>query len=501
MSSAELLLVRVDAGQGIGTGHLMRCLALAEGWQDVGGTCCFAMAESVSGTEERLRERGMERVTIDAPPGSSRDVDLTAELCRERRPAWVVLDGYRFDAAFQERIKATGQRLLAIDDYGHAVAYAADLILNQNLSARPDLYPGRREGSRLLLGTRYVLLGHAFRARRPRVRTGPANRVLVTLGGVDPHNVTEMILRAIARMKRTEVHVRAVVGPGNPHAERLETAFAEARNRIELVQNPPDLAELMEWADLAIAASGTTAWELAYLGVPSLLLSTADNQRDVAASLAREGAAQDLGTHVELTEARVAHALEVLLDSPEEREAMSRRARKLVDGQGVPRVLLEMRAAMLVLRPVAESDARTVWEWANDPVVRGASFSPDPIPWDRHVAWFAAKRGDPACRFYIGLDPDRVPLGQIRFDGRGPDVEVSVSLDPKFRSRGYGSALILAASRKVLDDDRVQRLHAYVKPGNEPSVRAFLKAGYRDAGRQTVRGHEALHFVLERGVA
>lgn len=501
MTDADALLLRVDASRAIGTGHLMRCLALAEAWQDLGGACTFAMAETLPAIEERVRGKGMELARIAAEVGSQRDAEATLRLAQERRPAWVVLDGYRFDGTFQDRIHESGLRLLALDDYGHAGRYAADLVLNQNLSARPELYGHRLPRSRLLLGTRYLLVGRSFRARRPRARTGPARHLLVTLGGVDPRNMTERILRALVKMDDTDLRVRAVVGSGNPNAERLEQEVGASRDRIELVRDPPDMAELMDWADLAVAAAGTTAWELAYLGVPSLLLSTAENQRDVASSLAAAGAARDLGMYDALSETTIADAIRRLVESTRDREAMSERARTLVDGQGVTRVVTEMRAGMLTLRSATESDARQVWEWANDPAVRSVSFSPDPISWETHVRWFAAKRADPTCRFYIGLDPIGAALGQIRFDGPGAEQEVSVSLDGKFRSRGYGSALILAASRKVLDESRVQRLHAYVKPGNEPSVRAFLKAGYRDAGRQVVRGHEARHFVLERGEA
>lgn len=501
MTDGDALLIRVDASRTIGTGHLMRCLSLAEAWHDVGGSCTFAMAESLPAIDERLRGKGMGLAKIDAEVGSDEDAARTVGLAEGSSPAWVVLDGYRFSAGYQERIKAARVRLLVIDDYGHAGRYAADLILDQNLSARADLYRQRAARSRLLLGTRYVLLGHTFRARRPRLRTGPARHLLVTIGGVDPLNVTEKILRTLLNMRDSGIEVRAIVGSGNPNAERLEAAVGTSRDRIELVRDPPDMAELMDWADLAIAAAGTTAWELAYLGVPALLLSTAENQRELAASLAAAGAARDLGTQDTLTETKAADAIRELEESIRDREAMSQRGRALVDGQGVSRVVTEMRAGMITLRPVSDPDARQIWAWANDPAVRSVSFSSDPIPWETHVRWFAAKRADPTCRFYIGVDPQGTPLGQIRIDGPESGQEVSVSLDAKFRSRGYGSALILAASRKVLDESRVVRLHAYVKPGNEPSVRAFLKAGYRDAGRQVVRGHEALHFVLDRGDA
>lgn len=494
------LLVRVDAGRDVGTGHAMRCLALAQAWIDSRGTVRFLMAETLAAVEARLQAEGVEVTRASVPPGSAADAQATAELASTRKPGWVVLDGYRFGAGFQERLAKEGCRVLAIDDYGHARRYPADLVLNQNLSARSEAYADRAEHTRLLLGPRYILLQRNFRKQTPRADRGktPARHILVTVGGIDPGNGTLRILEALGNVPREGFEVRAVVGAGNPNGSGLDAAAKTSKGRIRLERDPPDMAALMAWADVAIAAAGTTAWELAYMGVPALLFSTADNQRPVAASLAAAGAARDLGGLEDLQVDRVAAAVQSLLESPADLGRMSARAREVVDGQGVSRVVTELKASLISLRPVQDSDARPLWEWANEPAVRSVSFTTDPIPWEDHVRWLAAKRADPSCRFYLALDPEGTPLGQIRFDLRDGGAEVSVSLDARFRSRGYGSALILAGSRKVLAEAGVARLDAYVKPGNEPSVRAFLKAGYRDAGRATVRGHAALRFILDR---
>lgn len=500
---ADQLLVRVDAGREVGTGHAMRCLALAQAWRDSGGAARFLMAETLPAIVERLRAEGVDVAEVAAAPGSVADAKATSALAVSLRPAWVVLDGYRFGPEFQERLKEEGCRVLAIDDYGHAGRYAADLVLNQNLSAKPGLYADRPSGTRLLLGPKYALLQRTFRERTPRVRppAGPSRRILVTIGGVDPRNVTLSVLDALRKIKSDGLEVRIVVGSGNPNEPALDAAARSSDGSVRLERDPHDMAQLMDWADIALAAAGTTAWELAYMGVPMLLCSVAGNQRPVASALAAAGAARDLGTSNELRPETIVAEVERLLASPVDRAAMSKRAREIVDGQGVARVMTEMKAALITLRAVRDEDAHQLWEWANDKLVRSASFTTDPIPWESHVKWFAARRADPSCRFYLAQDAAGIPLGQIRFDLHEGVAEVSISLDARFRSRGYGSALILAGSRKVLVETGVARLDAYVKRENEPSVRAFLKAGYRDAGRTSVRGHEALRFVLERGTS
>ncbi len=117
------LLIRVDANVKIGTGHVMRCLALAQAWQDRGGDVVFAMAESSAGIDERLRLEQAQISRLDAMPGSADDAAQTASLARELQADWAVVDGYHFDSAYQRFLKDTGLQLLIIDDYDHAGHY------------------------------------------------------------------------------------------------------------------------------------------------------------------------------------------------------------------------------------------------------------------------------------------------------------------------------------------------------------------------------------------
>ncbi|HZU45617.1 MAG TPA: hypothetical protein VE994_23270, partial [Terriglobales bacterium] len=127
------LLIRADAGPDIGTGHVMRCLALAQGWQDAGGRVVFATGHDLPGNvERRLTSEGFRIERIEGEPGSVRDVNLTRELASRLNAEYTVLDGYRFRADYQRTLKDAGQKLLVIDDYGRTGAYCADLLLDQN---------------------------------------------------------------------------------------------------------------------------------------------------------------------------------------------------------------------------------------------------------------------------------------------------------------------------------------------------------------------------------
>ena len=153
---------------------------------------------------------------------------------------------------------------------------------------------------------------------------------------------------------------------------------------------------------------------------------------------------------------------------------------------------------MLHLRRVRKDDCRLLWEWANDPEVRAFSFSSEPIPWEQHIRWFQTKLNEADCIFYIAMDGDMIPMGQVRYDIDGNEAVISVSIDRKFRSKGYGSLTIRLASQKLFSVADVEMIHAYVKPGNRAAVRAFVKAGFQKRVRTEVRGHEAVHFALRR---
>jgi UDP-2,4-diacetamido-2,4,6-trideoxy-beta-L-altropyranose hydrolase len=495
------LTIRADANSQIGTGHVMRCLALAEAWQNAGGRVAFLMAASTSSSlERRLVSEGMEVVRIASRAGSSDDASQTASFAEKLGAFWIVVDGYHFGAAYQRIIKASGQHLLAIDDYGHADHHYADFVLNQNLDAHERFYASRESYTQLLLGTRYSLLRREFFNWRGWKREIPrvGLKILVTLGGSDPDNVSLKVLQALQHVRMNDLEAVIVLGASNPHYPQLQAAVQESRISISLQSNVTRMPELMAWADVAISAAGITAWELTFMGVPSLFLIQADNQRGTAESLDALGVARNLGRPADLSCNKIASEILNLLVAAEKRTEMARCGRELVDANGATRVLMHLSAHGLQIRNVREDDCKQFWEWANDPDVRAVSFSSEPISWEQHIEWFRSKLNNPACVLHIGTNGGEIPVGQIRYDSDGDQAIVSVSLDRQFRGKGYGSRLIWLSAQEILDTTAINTLHAYVKQANETSVRAFEKAGYQNLGTTTVDGHEALDLVLSR---
>lgn len=334
------LLIRADANAQMGTGHLMRCLALAQAWQAQGGEAIFITACDSEGLLQRLRGEGFQVIELDETYPDSDEWDAASQVLAAHPDAWVVLDGYHFDPAYQRRIKEAGHPLLVIDDMAHLDHYDADVILNQNIHATQLDYSCEPD-TRLLLGTDYVLLRREFWPWREWKREIPdvARKVLVTLGGGDPDNQTLKVIRALQQVNVNGLEAIVVVGASNPHYGELTFVAQNSGDKIRLVHNVSNMPDLMAWADLAFTAGGSTCWEIAFLGLPSAVLVVADNQREIAEGLNKAKVSRNLGWWEGVSQSQVAKALLDLSGDQRERLRMSRNGRTLVDGRGVERVI------------------------------------------------------------------------------------------------------------------------------------------------------------------
>ena len=240
------VLFRCDGTPQTGLGHVMRCLALAQAWQDEGGTAAFAMAAQSAATEARIRAADAGFVSLSSvgqvanlpgpgqlgnlPHGHAGGEDDAKQTVAARAAAdrWVVVDGYHFGDTYHEAVVEAGLRLLAIDDFGHASDYRAHLVLNQNFDAGEGLYARRRDYTRLLLGPAYVLLRREFAPGGLFERIVPpqATKLLVTCGGSDPGNTTPKIVEALGRTGLADLEATVILGADNPNCGQI-LAMAE----------------------------------------------------------------------------------------------------------------------------------------------------------------------------------------------------------------------------------------------------------------------------------
>jgi len=336
----ESLIFRVDASPDIGTGHLMRCMALGQTWKDAGGNVIFITACQNNALLQRLRAEDFDIHLIpDSYPNTS-DWIHTKNIISNYSNAWIILDGYHFDENYQIRIKELGNKLFLIDDTAHLDRYYADIMLNQNLHA-DELNYHCEPYTKLLLGTKYVLLRKQFMRWQGWRRKIPdiAHKVLITLGGSDPSNQTLKIIRALQKVDIRGLEVVVVVGASNPHFREIQSTTRNSRFVIRLIRNATDMPELMAWADIAVSAGGSTSWELAFMGLPALLIVLAENQRRSAKLLAERKVFLGLGEGQNVKVQDIAQALKNVLQNCEIRKKLSQKEHLLVDGMGVERII------------------------------------------------------------------------------------------------------------------------------------------------------------------
>ena len=334
--TAPLAVFRVDASIESGAGHVMRCLALADTLASAGWSCALA---SRPGTVEAIPAKAPRREVL--------------ELAAEDKPAamrarWpegcdlLAVDHYGLDAAFESGCRPWARRILAIDDLADR-PHDCDLLLDQTLGRTAKDYAGLvPENCRLLLGPDYALLRSRFAAARSKAlarrrQSGPVRRILVSLGAMDVNNATERVLEAIA-LAGTDAVVDVVLGAGAPHLGEVKSHAREMGQRVTVHTGVEDMTALMARADLAIGAAGITSWERCCLGLPTIAVVIADNQRLLARRMEAHGCIHLLGWHADVTAEDIARAVIALASDARRRLRMSQASAAICDGTGAARV-------------------------------------------------------------------------------------------------------------------------------------------------------------------
>lgn len=325
------VLIRADGGDGLGNGHLSRCFSLAEDLRSRGVEVVLLTAVEVD-VLAWWRGAGIPVEVHGLAPSSAEDLARTREAAA--RSDWVVIDGYHFDPEFEARCHTGGTRLLRFDDLGQ-LPTRADIVLNANVGADIRFAKSYPNAGMALLGPRYALLRERMRAQRQAVWSEPRRDVLVNYGGADPLGLARVTWRELARTMPDRRVTLITVSDGSD--------FPSAVHDFEALP-PTDLATLLPDTRLLICAGGITALEAAFLGVPAVIVTSAENQIPGVESLARSGAVLHAGHGAQAVADAAAMAV-TLLGDDDARAAMSAAGRTLVDGEGARRVYDAMTSA------------------------------------------------------------------------------------------------------------------------------------------------------------
>lgn len=513
MVSPLNIVFRADASLDIGTGHVMRCLTLADELRCRGAVCSFICRDLPGHLAEAIRSRrydvtlllspavGQSMADTAGPPHAawlgvpwSLDMEQTRHALSGKTVDWLVVDHYALDARWQAGLRSDCRRLMVIDDLADR-SHLCDLLLDQNLGRVDGHYePLVPSICRMLIGPRCALLRPEFAACRQgslrRRRVPELQQLLVSLGGVDKFNITARVLEALAGKLSPECRIKVVLGAGAPWVEQVRRQ-AQSMTGVEVLVGVTDMAGLMVESDLAIGAAGTTAWERCCLGLPTITLVLAANQRQGASALAAAGAIRLCDESADLSE-EIREAL-AEMSSPEARAKMALACSSITDGSGaglIAEAMLPGSVPGCRIRPMVDADLVQVLSWRNHPDIRRFMLTQHQISLEEHRRWFAKASRDPLRTLLIVEEGD-TPLGFVHFNGVVPGGAADwgfyvVPGAPKGSGRKLGRAALNHAFG-VLGLDKVC---GQALAGNEASIGLHRSLGFREEGMLQNPGNE-----------
>jgi RimJ/RimL family protein N-acetyltransferase len=224
----------------------------------------------------------------------------------------------------------------------------------------------------------------------------------------------------------------------------------------------------------------------------------AENQIPVSEYLEKAGAAVNIGPIKDRNPKDISQTIRRVIESENTRSELSRRSRLIVDGLGAWRVARFIREIPVTFRKATLQDNCLVFEWINEPYVRNHSFNPSPITPEEHNAWYSTRMQDPDCRYFIILDRDSVPAGQVRYDITGTDATISILIGPEHRGRSIATQGMRLTAEEIFKETTVNRIHAYIKTTNYISCKAFANAGFVFLEMTKQGSMDAYHLLLSR---
>lgn len=355
------VLIRADAAVHIGSGHVMRCLTLADELRNRGAQVAFICRDFEGNLQKHIVSKGyqcfflphsestcsIEGNEYAAWLGASQeeDAEATIRICKSFIAEygvidWLITDHYAIDKCWHRHLRPFVQGIMVVDDIANR-PHDCDILLDQNLyDNAEERYAGIVPSEcRLLLGPEYALLRPEFREARDRlgtrlVRDGNVKRIMVFFGGSDPSNETTKAVHALQMLDRNDIEADIIVGFANPHRAEIEELCAQVPN-LHFHCQVPNMADFMCAADVTIGAGGSTTWERCCLGLPTIAVIIANNQAEMTETAARHGLQWNVGWNSKITAKHLRKYIQAKIATPEIIRQCSHHAYNCTDGVGV----------------------------------------------------------------------------------------------------------------------------------------------------------------------
>lgn len=535
-------VIRADASLQIGSGHVMRCLTLADLLKQNGHQISFICREhdghladfirqksfdiqllsNLSSLNPYLEEgnslhhRGRAGVGVYAHSvwlGGSENDDFAEcqPILQQLQPDWLIIDHYAIGQDWERLAKQSlpHVKILVIDDLADR-PHDCEILLDQTFGRKTDDYQNLvPKTCRLLIGTRYALLREEFSHWREKSLNRRKNltkpkSILLNLGGVDKDNITLKVLQSLqnfVQQSSRQFEVTVVMGKTAPNITSVQGFAKQADFPCHVIVNANNMAELMANADVAIGAGGSTSWERCCLGLPTLLVVLADNQRYLAEILNHQKAVISL-SDLQDFEREFPQKFSHLLENA---KRLSKNASQIVDGNGAKRVAnwldFSQKFQQGQVRKATTADTQLIWQWRNHPNVRAWMFGQDEIALSEHEKWFSKQLNSSNVHLMI-FEVDNKPMGVVNFTQITVDKYQTLNsskpkpnepnektaswgfyLSPESpKGQGLGFALGVLAISHIFNTTDIGRITAQVLEYNTASLALHRKLGFEQTG-------------------
>lgn len=504
---------RADASIQIGTGHIMRCLTLADVLREHGAQCIFICRQHPGHLLDLIRQRGHKVHPL--PVGESfpemqggpahaawlgadwaSDAAETRQALGQLNVDWLVVDHYALDHRWEQTMRTQAQQIMVIDDLADRM-HDCDLLLDQNLGRTKQDYASLlKSGACTFIGPQYALLRPEFSQWREyslaRRQNPQLKNLLITMGGVDKGNATGQVLDALKLCQLpADLNISVIMGPHAPWLAQVQVQAEAMPWPTQVLAGVSNMAQLMADSDLAIGAAGSTSWERCCLGVPTIQLVLADNQKEAADALEELKAvisitaAQDLNSK-EITRIQNVSTTQLL--------SLSTLAAAVCDGSGAPVIATELlkkssiyqgvpMAALGNLRNIQDDELELMRSWRNSPAVRRNMYTRHEISSEEHQRWWTRTRQREDQQYFM-YEIDGKPLGIVAFtiiDTANSNCSWAFYAAPD-APRGTGSKMEFLALDYVFSSLKLHKLHCEVLAFNTPVIKLHQKFGFQEEG-------------------
>lgn len=457
------IAIRADGNTQIGLGHIHRTLALA-GYLNNYFSVTFYLYQADSLVTDLIIRNGFQLVNMKSP-----DYNQPENFINElKNNPIVVLDGYQFKTDYQMSIKSADLKLVVLDDLNEW-ENVADVVINHAYSGNKSDYK-ISNNSVLLAGLNYAIIKKELFQETRHVERRSNSNVLVCIGGTDPDNYSEKIVKEL--LNATTKNISLLTYPLNRKFKELQDLSTENSHRLTLYHslNTEELAQLIRGNDIAILQPSNIALEAASLGIYIALVQTAENQKYIKQTLLDSSCASNLDLN------KLAESVNKV--TVKHINAQINSQAQLLDGKSGLRFINVFNQLAITTRRVNAGDVKLIYDWNNDPLTRINSYNQNSILFDDHQKWFLNKIADPNTVFLI-LEFDRKPAGCVRIDNKASENVIGITVAPEFRGRKLATPMLIAATNEYFKLFPGSVISAYIKKTNEASLKSFVGAGFK----------------------